>query len=69
MIRRPLLMEFHTYFLSARHIFVREIEEEIFLKFKAKAVVQKKMLGEVFNEARALRAREELKEKFGIKRR
>lgn len=37
-----------------KDIFVRGIEEEIFLNFKSKSVILKKTLGEAFNEAMEL---------------
>lgn len=41
-----------------KDIFVRSVEEEIFLKFKARSVERKKTLGEAFNEAMQLWIRE-----------
>ena len=40
--------------MPKKNIFVRGIDEEVFLKFKSKTVVMKKTLGEAFNDAMAL---------------
>jgi len=37
-----------------KDIFVRGIEEDIYLKFKSQSVMMKKTLGEAFNEAMQL---------------
>ena len=41
-------------YLCKKNIFVRGIDEEVFLKFKSKTVVMKKTLGEAFNDAMVL---------------
>ena len=45
--------------MPTKDIFVRGIEEKIFLKFKGKAVESKKTVGKAFNEAMILWLEEE----------
>lgn len=40
--------------MGKRNIFIKNVDEEIYLKFRAKAVESKMTLGEAFNEAMQL---------------
>ena len=40
--------------MTKKNIFIRGVDEEIYLKFRSKAVLSKKSLGEALNEAMKL---------------
>jgi hypothetical protein len=53
-IKIYLLISKQVILMPKKNIFVRGIDEDVFLKFKSKSVVKKKTLGEAFNDAMVL---------------